>query len=131
MLHVSGALHDHVETITAIYPNSRIWLRPIATRLSADGIDHHLDSIPQPLQRFFFRGRIWFGEFAGAVAYVSGLRYLGSDVVTQVTGEVQNEVAETVAVRKGFGPELFFGKRTRKFAYTRQIGGVAIGEDGY
>src|SRR5579872_391035 len=105
MLHVSGALHDHVETITAICADCRIWLRPIAGRLSPDGLDHHLDCIIQPLQRFLFRRRIRLGEFAGAVAYVSGLRYLGSDVVTQVTGEVQNQVAETVTVRKGLCPE--------------------------
>jgi len=53
MLHVSGALHDHVETIAATCAYARIWLRPVAGGLSADGLDHYLDCVIQALQRFF------------------------------------------------------------------------------
>ena len=80
----------------------------------------------QMLQSFFLRWRIGIGEFAGAVADVSGVRDLGADVIVQVAGQVQDQVTETVAVRKGLGPELFFNQRRSEFAHARQVGEVAI-----
>ena len=98
--------------------------------MRADGLLHHGDRFIETFQRFFFRRRIGIVEFARAVAHVSGLRDLRADVVIQVAGEVQDEVAEAVSVRERLLPELIVGERSGEFADAGGVRGVAIGENG-
>jgi len=56
-------------------------------------------------------GWAWIGELLLALTLVAAAGDHGPDVVVQVTGQVQNQVADAVAEGEGFGPERPGGHR--------------------
>src|SRR5579864_999692 len=70
MLHVGGALHNHVEAVFTVCADRGVWLRPVDGRLTANCLDHHRDCVVQKLQSLLLRWRIGLGEFASAVTDV-------------------------------------------------------------
>ena len=131
VLDVCRTLQDHVEASVcgscrrpSILPTSlraiaRGWFRrTIATASS------------KRFRASSFDGGFGIVEFARAVADVAGLRDLRADVVVQVAGQVQDEVAEAVAEGEGLLPELGVGERRGEFVDAGGVGGVATEENG-
>src|ERR1700693_1282432 len=98
-------------------------------RLRADGFENHLYGIVEALESLVLRRRIGVVEFARAVAHVAGLGDLRANVVVQISSEMQNQVSEAVAERKGLLPELVMGQGRGQLANSGGVRGVAIGED--
>ncbi len=110
VLHMGGALDDHVEAVERVGANAGIVGGPVLRRLRGDGSDDHGDGVGEAFERFVCRRRIRVGEFTRAVADVASLRNLCADVVIQVAREVEDQVAETVSEGEGPLPELGFGQ---------------------
>ena len=66
---------------------------------------HHFYRFIEVVSASSFVGRFCFREFAGAIADVAGLGDLRADVVVQVAGEMQDEMADAVAVGEWIFPE--------------------------
>ena len=115
VLHVGGALHDHVKPIERVGADAGIVGGPVLGRLRVDGSDDDRDGVVEVVESLIFRRRIRVVELARAIADIAGLRDLRADVVIQIACEVKDQVAEAVSVREGLLPELGFGKRRRQF----------------
>lgn len=129
VLHVSGTLHDHVEAVRAIRSDSRVFRRPGLRRLVADRLYYHRDCVMQESKSFFFRRRIRFVKFPRTVTDVSRVRDLRTNVIVQVSGQMQDEVTKSVSEGEGLLPELRFGEAGRQFIHPREVAGVAAAKN--
>src|SRR5580704_12637267 len=80
VLHVGGALHDHIKAGCGIRACARVWAWPVAGRLRPDRLLHHGDGVVEALERFVLRRRIEVVKLARAIANVAGLGDLRADV---------------------------------------------------
>ena len=107
MVGVGGHAHEASEARVGARL-ARIGIRghPIAGSLLANGRDDHGDGGVEIGQHFFLGvlGRV--AEFERAVADVAGVRDMRADVVVQVAGEMQQQMADAIAVGIRFGPKL-------------------------
>src|SRR5947207_12424851 len=103
-------LQNHIEAVAGIRTRTGVWLRPVVWRLTADRAQNDFDRIGEFLERFRLGRPRRLGKFAGTVANVSRLSNLRSDVIAQIAGEVQHQVAKAVPERERFGPELFIAE---------------------
>ncbi len=127
MLDVGGALQEDGEAGVEVGAVGGVGAGPIFRGLIFYAGEDHGDGLVEETQGLVFGGRIGIIEFARAVANVAGLRDLRADVVVQVSGEVQHEMAEAVAGGVGLAPELGVGERGSEFADAGGVGGVAVG----
>ena len=96
--------------------------------MRADGLENHIHAVVEALESLIFRRRVRVVEFARAVAHVACPGDLRADVVVQVAGQVQNQVAETIAKEERVLPELGFGQRRGQLAYPGCVRSIAVGE---
>jgi len=80
--------------------------------LFADGGGDHGDSAVEIDENLFLGELARLVEFAVAVTHVAGSGDLRADVVIQIAGEMQEQVADAIAVRIGLSPELL-GRKGR------------------
>jgi len=97
---------------------------PTGLRLRFDGCDDHADGVIEFVQHFGFGGVARFGEFQIAIADVSVLCHLRADVIAEIAGEVEDQVADTVAERKRISPELLVTEGINPFVEV--CGPIAI-----
>jgi hypothetical protein len=107
-----GAVEEGTEAVFGFgFADGRVGLSPIGLGLIFKSRKHHGDGFVKFAKDLGFRRAARFREFQIAIANVAGLGDLSADVIVEIAGEVEQEVAGTVAVRIGIGPKLFVGKR--------------------
>jgi hypothetical protein len=78
--------------------------------LLTDGGGDHGNGTVEVGKDLFLGELARFVEFAVAIAHVAGAGDLRADVVIQIAGEMQEQVADAVAVGKRLAPKLVGGK---------------------
>src|SRR4051812_27535157 len=104
MVSVSGTIEHDTKAIRASCPTAGIRSGPIVAGLFANGGGKETDSIVELLECFGFGRRVLVGKFLLSVAHIPGLRDLCADVVVDIAGKVQHQVANVVSVWKGIAP---------------------------
>src|ERR1700683_5346088 len=95
----------------------------------ADAFQNNRNRLVELSDSFFFRRRIRIGEFPRTVTDVAAPRNLRADVVVQIAGQMQNEVAEAVSVGEGVFPKLPVRQGCSQFVDSGSVRGVALGEN--
>ena len=84
---------------------------PVFCGLFFDRLDHQRDRPIESRQDFGFWPGLGFGELAVAVPYVVRVRNSRADVVIQIAGHVEKEMADRIAVHERLLPDLFVAQR--------------------
>ena len=104
---VRGAVQDRSETIVGVrFALGGIRQGPVSFGLSFKCRNDHSDGVVELAKHVRLQGVARFGEFQIAVADVAGTGDLRADVIAEVTGKMEDEMADTVGVGKGVSPEL-------------------------
>src|SRR6476646_9290391 len=119
MVEVHRALQEDVE------PGARLWLTdpgvrrgPVLVALSRDRLQRHVHRGVEIAKYLGLRPSRGIDELAVARANVAGLRHPRADVIAEVSGEMQHQVAKAVAVRVRLHPELLVGERRGELVHA-------------
>jgi len=107
MVGMGGHAEEYGEAVVGFrFQRGRIRFGEICTGLFMDGGSDHGDGAVEIDQNLFLRELARLVEFAVAVTHIAGTGDLRADVVIQIAGEMQEQVADAIAVRIGLLPEL-------------------------
>ena len=109
-LGVTGATQHHTEPVRHLGPSGGIWRRPVFLRLPVDRLNHRLNRRVEVRQQLLFR-LARTSELLVTVSNVARLGDLRPNVLVQVSSEVEDQVADAIAV--GVWPSPEFMRRER------------------
>ena len=111
MVRVRDAPKEHPEPLgDALGANGGIGSAPVSGALRAERRAHQIHRSIEVFQDLVFRPARRVGELLRPVADVARPCDLGSDVVVEIAGQVQQEMPDRVAVWKRPPPELLFDR---------------------
>src|SRR5262245_25020508 len=129
MMQVSGAAQKDVKSVSRIiFSQRRVRPRPVFFRLLANGATHIGDSFVKALHDFRFGRTISLGELSVAIPHITGACDLRADVILQITGQVKDEMSETVSKRERLLPELLVAERRRQLPNQRSKHFITFGK---
>jgi len=112
MVQVDGAAEKDGEAILGLgFVLGGVGESPVGVGLAFDGGDDHGDGFIEFAKDGGLRRPVRFGEFEVAVADIAGFGDTCADVIAEIAGEMENQVAHAVAVDVGIAPELILGER--------------------
>ena len=111
MVSVGGHAKEYGEAVVGFwFERGGIGLGEIFGGLFADGGGDHGDSAVEIDENLFLGELARLVEFAFPVTHVAGTGDLRADIVIQIAGEMQEHVADAIAIRVRLSPELVGGK---------------------
>jgi hypothetical protein len=131
MVGVGGHAQEYGEAVVGFwFSHGGIGLGEIFGGLFADGGGDHGDSAVEIDEYLFLGEHARLVEFAVAVTHVAGTGDLRADVVIQIASEMQEQMADAIAVRIGLSPELLGGKGRDPLVKAKANFFVVSGERG-
>src|SRR6185437_3652554 len=109
---MGGAGEKHIKAVASVFhPFCRVRRGPVCFRLAGQRCPNQGYGISKILEELFPWMPDRITEFERAVTHVSGTGNLSSNVIIQVSGEVEQQVADAVAVRIRACPDLMERER--------------------
>jgi len=131
MVGVGGHAEEYCEAVVGSwFERGGIRLGEIFGGLLADGRGNHGDGSVEIGEDLFLGEFARLVEFALAVAHVAGAGDLRADVVIQIAGKMQQQVADAVAVGIRLAPKLVSRKRRDPLVQASANFFVVSGERG-
>ena len=128
---VGGHAEEDGEPVMGFwFERGGIGLGEIFGGLLADGGGDHGDGAVEIGEDLFLGELARLVEFAVAVAHVASASDLRADVVIQIAGEMQEQVADAIPVRIGLAPELISGQGRDPLVQARANLFIVSGERG-
>ena len=112
MIEVDGATQKSGQAVRGVrLALGGIRKRPVGIRLPFEGHQNERNGFIEFAQDLGFGRLAGLAELQVAVANVAGIGNARAEVITEIAGQVEHEVADTVAVGKGIAPKLALRQR--------------------